>query len=262
MDIQDRLLKHFLVFSINIPILTYLQQFTEILALEMGADGGSIPMRIDVVKRKAKTSSIDDTEILKTRWTTCFISKEPLTRPIVACTLGRLYNKDEVIKFLINRQDYDPALKAELDHLKSLKTLINCNLTDSKSSTDTQNASTTTHYFACPVTGREMNGKSKFFVTKKCGCVLSEQAVNQFPDTTTCLVCERKEFSASKDLLELYPKTVKKSTKRSLDTTTTVSDTSSTASLLLEEIKSSGNEISSLKKSKVTQSLYFSNKTQ
>lgn len=229
----------------------------------MGADGGSIPCRVDVVKTKAKSGGIDDTEILKTRWTCCYISKEPLTRPIVACPLGRLYNKDAVIMFLINRQDYDPVLKAELEHLKSLKTLINCNLTDSKT-TEAHDDDTKTKYFACPVTGREMNGKSKFYVTKKCGCVLSEAALNQFPDTATCLVCERKDFDVKKDLIELYPKTqVKKTTtattKRSLESTNSAaSDTSITASLLYEEIRASG-EINSLKKSKVTESLYFSN---
>lgn len=223
----------------------------------MGADGGSIAVRVDVVKTKAKSSPIDDSEILKTRWTTCYISKEPLEKPIVACSLGRLYNKDSVIKFLINRLDYENPLKTELEHLKSLKNLINCNLTPSKSSS-------ANIYFACPVTGREMNGKSKFFVTKKCGCVLSEQALNQFPDTTTCLVCERREFCASKDLIELYPKTLNKNTdaKRTLEMTAapTASSDSSTASLLLEEIKASGTEISTLKRSKATDSLYFNNK--
>lgn len=227
----------------------------------MGCDGGSIPSRAEMVKTKAKTEQLDDSEVLKTQWTCCFISKKPLERPIVACKLGRLYNKDSVVMFLLNRQETDPTLATELSHIKSLKSLINCNLKSSEAKES--------EYFVCPVTGREMNGKSRFYVTKTCGCVLSEQAINQFPDTKTCLVCERKDFNRETDLIPLYPKgeeleklrsieipedSSKIKKKRPLDKPT-ISNSSSPSLSLLEEIKSK-KEIGALKRSKVTETLY------
>lgn len=230
----------------------------------MGADGGSIPRRAEMVKTKVKPELLDDSEILKTQWTCCYISKKPLEKPIVACQLGRLYNKESVVLYLMNKDGTEAALAAELAHIKSLKSLINCNLTRPKT--------TESLYFICPVTGREMNGKSKFFVTRTCGCVLSEQALNQFPDSKTCLVCERKDFDRQKDLVPLYPKgeeleklrsglNIKKRTSPATATNTPVAINESANLLLLEEIKSSTPEITTLKRSKVTESLYFNKKS-
>ena len=254
------------------------------LTLKMGADGGSIPRRIEMVKTKAKTGTLYDSEILKTQWTCCYISKKPLEKPIVACGLGRLYNKDSVVLYLMNKNETEASLASELAHIKSLKSLINCNLTCSKTPTESP-------YFICPVSGREMNGKSKFFVTRTCGCVLSEQAINQFPDSKTCLVCERKDFDSQKDLIPLYPKgeelaklranlsanaanlsatraanhaascadNLVKSTSAVAKKRPVVTSVSS-ANLLLEEIKSCTPEITTLKRSKVTETLYFNKK--
>lgn len=232
----------------------------------MGCDGGSIPRRSEMVKTKGKTESIDESERLKTQWTCCFISKKPLERPIVVCKLGRLYNKESVVMYLLNKDEYDSTLRNELSHLKSLKnSVITCNLKDSSSESS--------NYFVCPLTGREMNGKSKFYATKTCGCVISEQAINQFPDTKTCLICERKDFDSSKDLIIIYPKSdelekIKVSLlaeehqpkKRSISnqkTFTKEKDSNEPLNLLNEIKSSSGKEIGTLKRTKVTESLYI-----
>lgn len=235
---------------------------------DMGCDGGSIPRRSEMVKTKGKSESVNESDGLKTQWTCCFISKKPLERPVVACKLGRLYNKESVVMFLLNRDgEVDPTLASELSHLKSLKgSFINCNSLRKEESSE---------YFVCPVTGREMNGKSRFYVTKSCGCVLSEQAINQFPDTKACLVCERKDFSGTEDLIPLYPKGEEldklkvailteegKPRKRPLAAAgkvaaaAAIEDSKSPANLL-KEIKANGSEIGTLKKTKVTESLYI-----
>lgn len=229
----------------------------------MGCDGGSIPRRAEMVKTKGKTETIDESEILKTQWTCCFISKKPLEKPVVACKLGRLYNKESVVMYLLDKDGVEPALAAELSHLKSLKSsLINCN-----------NLCKSSEYFSCPVTGREMNGKSKFYVTKTCGCIISEQAINQFPDTKTCLVCERKDFDSANDLIPLYQKgeeldrlksillSEERPKKRTISNPkpklTETDDRTSSPAILLKEIKESTSEIGALKKTKVTESLYI-----
>ena len=245
----------------------------------MGADGGSIPKRVEMVKTKKgplQTGQIDESEILRARWTRCFLSKEPLQKPIVACPLGRLYNKEAVIKFLIDKGvGYDEEMLKEMAHIKSIKSLINCKLTKPPSTEDViiDNA----EYFVCPITLREMNGKCKFYVTRGCGCVLSEPALSQFPHTESCIVCERPDFDAKKDLIPLYPKgeeleALKRTTtlltnkKRPIQRTLKDDDAGGNAeitekaSLIFEEIKSSaaasGKEIGVLKRSKAIDSLY------
>ena len=79
----------------------------------MGCDGGSIPRRhvkriylilnyfnlkililiLELVKEKAKTAPIDQSNLTISKWFYCFLSKDLLTEPVVACELGNLYNK-------------------------------------------------------------------------------------------------------------------------------------------------------------------------
>lgn len=247
----------------------------------MGADGGSIPKRVEMVKTKKgplEAGQIDESEILRARWTRCFISKEPLEKPIVACPLGRLYNKEAVIRFLMNRAEYDESLLKELDHIKSLKVLINCQLKSKLNTNSEDDGEEVADYFVCPITLREMNGKCRFYVTRGCGCVLSEPALSQFPESKNCIVCERPDFDFKRDLIPLYPRGEElealkqalkgKSKKRLTESTETTESTesfnskkqteSSAAALMFEEIKSAAGdkEIGVLKRSKVTESLY------
>lgn len=55
----------------------------------MGADGGTIPKRCELVKSKKKKEKIDKNVANAARWRICRLSQEPLKRPIVACPLGR-----------------------------------------------------------------------------------------------------------------------------------------------------------------------------
>jgi hypothetical protein len=229
------------------------------LVIKMGCDGGSIPRRAEMVKTKGKTEQFDDTEVTKQLWTCCFISKENLKRPVVACRLGRLYNKESVLMFLLNKTEADPALLAELSHVKSLKSVFTCNLTDSK---DPESP-----YFVCPLTGRDMNGKSRFYAVLGCGCVLSEQAIREFPDSQTCLVCDRPNFKKESELVLLYPKAeeleqIRKMTIKEegpvkiIKKKTESNQPSSKAQDLLEEMKANSSSVT-FKRSKVTDSIYF-----
>lgn len=223
-----------------------------LVQVPMGCDGGSIPSRADMVKVKTKEESVDDSDMVKALWTCCYISKQPLERPVVACSLGRLYNKESVVLFLLQRDSQDAALVSELSHIRSLKSVFGVTLANAKTDDSL--------YFVCPITGREMNGKSRFVVVKRCGCVLSEQALRQFPDTKTCLVCERPDFDAAVDTILLNGKREEMeklreglvndkspaggSTHRKRQTVQTT-----------EEVKPSG-EIATLKRTRVTESLY------
>lgn len=59
------------------------------LGSDMGADGGTIPKRCELVKKKKKKEKLDKNVANATRWRLCRLSQEPLKRPIVACKLGK-----------------------------------------------------------------------------------------------------------------------------------------------------------------------------
>ena len=69
----------------------------------MGNDGGSIPKRREVVKVKHREERKENFEIAKAKSRLCALGKEPLRGPIVACRLGLLYNKEDVVKRLIEK---------------------------------------------------------------------------------------------------------------------------------------------------------------
>ncbi len=55
----------------------------------MGADGGTIPKRCELVRNKKKKEKIDKSVRAAVKWKTCQLSQEPLKKPVVACKLGR-----------------------------------------------------------------------------------------------------------------------------------------------------------------------------
>lgn len=87
----------------------------------MGADGGSIPRREEMVKVKERNEKGIDLkkEQLKSKWHLCSLSNEPLRPPIVTCQLGNLYNKDSVIKYLLSKK-----MPKSFKHIHSLKVIF------------------------------------------------------------------------------------------------------------------------------------------
>ena len=83
---------------------------------EMGCDGGTIPTRGELVKTKKKPEKLSKDAQLASRWRHCALSQQPLRAPIVACQLGRLYNKEVVIEALLGGDK-----PADLAHVSSLK---------------------------------------------------------------------------------------------------------------------------------------------
>jgi len=166
----------------------------------MGADGGSFTHRSEVVKTKAKTETIDKRTQLLLAWFTCALSKRDLEEPIVSDALGRLYNKDAIIEFLLA-----PAPSAEnpissrpfgqdgwlaAGHLRSLKDVQTLKLTpasvsrdESLASNGSSNAGAEQQWgkakWECPISMRGMNGSIKFVYVKGCGCVVSEAGLSQ-----------------------------------------------------------------------------------
>ncbi|XP_012583897.1 PREDICTED: protein RTF2 homolog [Condylura cristata] len=160
----------------------------------MGCDGGTIPKRHELVKGPKKVEKVDKDAELVAQWNYCTLSQEILRRPIVACELGRLYNKDAVIEFLLDKSP-EKALGKAASHIKSIKNVTELRLSDNpawegdKGSTkgdkhdDLQRAR-----FLCPVVGLEMNGRHRFCFLRSCGCVFSERALKEIK-AEVCHTC-------------------------------------------------------------------------
>lgn len=170
----------------------------------MGNDGGSIARRDELVKVKVSTlnSKSRAKSTQKQRWTTCTLSKEPLREPVVADALGRMYNKEAVAEWLIERamkkaQGKEVPDAAKMSHVKGFKvrgvawqgkrrhrvhtkfffatTILTQDLTTLKltpnpsyksSNEDTSSSDDTLPLnqtpFLCPLSSRPMNGTARF----------------------------------------------------------------------------------------------------
>lgn len=114
------------------------------------------------------------------------MSQEPLQKPVVACELGRLYNKDAVIEALLDKSKATDVVS----HLRSLKDVKDLKLTENPAwkedeavangESDEQKAK-----WICPVVGQEMNGQFRFVFIWTCGCVFSERALKEIGKPTS-----------------------------------------------------------------------------
>ena len=162
--------------------LLLIKNFTE----KMGGDGGSCVSRIDMVRTKGYASAqrssqgamgyqpngmrrvageeIDLKELRRDKMSTCALTGEKLEKPIVACRVGKLYNKESVVRALL--------AKKELEYISSLKDVIELKM-------DT----------FCPVTLRDLkDGVTRSQVIWPCGCVLSVTV----GEAETCASCGKK----------------------------------------------------------------------
>ncbi|CAK9294210.1 unnamed protein product [Gordionus sp. m RMFG-2023] len=180
----------------------------------MGCDGGTIPTRDELVKQKQKPEQVDKEAERAAKWQYCASSQEELKQPIVACQLGKLYNKEIILNHLITK-----TLIPNAPHIKSLKHVKNLNLTlnpkylindvaATSSTLDTKMAtkgikSNYSARYICPVLGLDMNGTHKFCYIITCGCVISEKALKEIKEAR-CPKCNTV-YSRDLDIITLNP---------------------------------------------------------
>lgn len=173
----------------------------------MGCDGGTIPKRNEIVKNKQKDKTQDKDVDRSARWQFCALSGIRLKKPIVACQLGKLYNKTAIIENLLEQKTSSSNPQQSIvSHIKSLKDVKELKLKE-KSNYDIahQASSGSEHFqaqFVCPISGLDMNGSYKFYYILTCGCVLSERAIKQVPNESLCILCS-KPYDTEMDLIVL-----------------------------------------------------------
>ncbi|XP_003746426.1 replication termination factor 2 [Galendromus occidentalis] len=156
----------------------------------MGCDGGTIPRRDELVRTKQKGEQKDAKSENAFKWKHCAISQQALKKPIVACDLGRLYNKEAVIQYLLTKTEAPVEIAS---HIRQLKDVTELKLTDNPAYRDVESkgAECVDHAvspYVCPTSLLEMNGAYKFMFNRRCGCVLSERALKNVK-TEKCLKC-------------------------------------------------------------------------
>jgi hypothetical protein len=136
----------------------------------MGNDGGSIPGRQDLVKEKEKEKRVQNNDLIKQSQSKyCALSKDPLRKPIVGDKLGLLYNKESLIKALIEKR-----LPKNYHHISCLKDIKDLNITLSKKNDENEESK-----IVCPITMMEFSGMNNFYIVWKCGCVVSKKALDE-----------------------------------------------------------------------------------
>lgn len=165
----------------------------------MGCDGGTIPKRKEIVKNKQNDQHRDKNADLSAKWQFCSLSGLRLKEPIVACQLGRLYNKDTIIEHLLgsktSNQSSTSSSSNSVSHIKSLKDVKELKLKEKPEFDKSHQASSGSEQFkaqfVCPISGLDVNGKYKFFYILTCGCVISERALKEVSNEKNCILCSK-----------------------------------------------------------------------
>ena len=161
----------------------------------MGCDGGTIPTRDELVRTKQNPERKDRNSVREYRWQYCHLTQQKLTQPIVSCQLGRLYNKEAIVKMLLKRKNVagdtdedEPILdSAVVDHIRTLKDVRELKLENNpvfdpkKAKAPSGDGSYNDTYqsaFICPIAGLEMNGSYTFLFDWTSGYVISERGHN------------------------------------------------------------------------------------
>ncbi|KAJ7632322.1 DUF602-domain-containing protein [Roridomyces roridus] len=178
----------------------------------MGNDGGSIPDRRDLVRNKPKAEALDKANHTRARWGFCALSKRRLQEPVVSCALGKLYNKDAIIEFLLDRDAYGDGQNI-CGHIRTLKDVLTLTLTSNPAPVTPNTDPLDRPQFVCPLTLKEMNGATPFVYLRTCGCVFSVAGLTGLrsspsegdrEEKETCPQCAAK-YTHSLDCLPINP---------------------------------------------------------
>jgi len=146
----------------------------------------------------------------RARWFFCALSKRKLQEPVVSCELGKLYNKDSIIEFLLDKSAYGDGdiICGHIRSLKDVKQLtLSPNTTPKAESKQLTDDSLERAQFTCPFTMKEMNGSQPFVYIRTCGCVFSLAGFKTMAETASA---SPKSTDVEEEALDLCPQCQKK----------------------------------------------------
>ncbi|KAL8448243.1 hypothetical protein Emag_004011 [Eimeria magna] len=148
----------------------------------MGGDGGSFSGRAEMVRTKgfkflrnlggmgytpntqirAGDERLGKNENRDLQNSACALSEEPLKPPLVACRVGRLYNKESVITAMLEK-----SLPPHMKHVKSLKDMRELNV----------ELNAATGFPVCPITKADLSSGVRASIIWPCGSLVSNRAL-------------------------------------------------------------------------------------
>ena len=153
----------------------------------MGNDGGSIPLRRELVKEAARNPSA--TELKESQhsqqeyyWTTDPLSQKALATPVVSDCNGKLYNKDSIIEHLLPSEDDATKKGSEVilqGTVKSLKDVVDVKFTVDSGHERERNESMKMGKWVCPITNEKLGAGAKAVYIVPCGHAFSASAVKE-----------------------------------------------------------------------------------
>lgn len=139
------------------------------------------------MKSKPKAEQADKNNQTIAAWFFCALSKRPLQQPVVSCALGKMYNKDALLEYLIDKSAYGDGADI-CGHIKSLKDVVTLQLTPNPLSDPSSDETFRHPPFICPLTLKEMSGSLPFVYLTTCGCTFSAaglKAVSSPPSSSS-----------------------------------------------------------------------------
>ena len=183
----------------------------------MGCDGGTIPTRDELVKTAKRPEQVnqakkiffnpefilnflllqkDKDSVRLYKWRHCALTQEPLDKPVVACELGRLYNKEAIIEKLLNAKSEGKSESNTADHIKSLKDVKELQLEPNPAFKDKVTVGDGGYIdsqrspWICPLTSQEMNGRFPFVFDWSNGKVMSQRAHKMLKEDKVSAIAE------------------------------------------------------------------------
>ena len=153
----------------------------------------SIPTRRELVKNAARHKThaeVRETQAQTSqyRWTTCPLSKKPLTTPVVSDSLGILYNKESIIEWILRGTeafgDGEEVLDGRVKSLRDVVEVVFESLQED-SKADAENARA--EKWVCSVSRKELGPGAKAVYLVPCGHAFAESAVKELGGAQ-CLV--------------------------------------------------------------------------
>lgn len=154
----------------------------------------SIPTRRELVRsptRRATHSQLRDsnTQTQEYHWSTCPLSKKPLTSPIVSDSSGKLYNKDSILEWLLRGTEaFGDGEEVLGGRVKSLK-----DIQEVKFEVLKEEGEKKAERWICPVSRKELGPGVRSVYLIPCGHAFSESAVKEVGGSDS--ICLQVYFS-------------------------------------------------------------------
>jgi len=156
-------------------------------------------------KLKKTVRRTDPALLKRARWLNCALSKQLLQFPIVVDELGNIFNKEALLKCLVEK-----TMPQRFSHIRTIKSVFDVQFSLNRKYDPSQQVQVGKEEanldspYECLITGRPVNGQHAFSAIKTCGHIFSEKGLQQSKtQTLACFICQ-KPYEQS-DLVQLNP---------------------------------------------------------